>query len=356
MNIKIVAIFLPSIMVMPTWAAELIVANNGVDSSACGSSIDPCRTINRAINNASDNDTVIVGPGLYTETLELAGKSDYRMIVIQKPLTVISRDGAGATILRGESPDERVVWIESNDVTFGGPNQGFTLTNSNTERGGYGLFIYQGAWTGITVQDNVATGNGAGFHSSSSGSVTFLKNVAHGNNNGFWCGEESSGNQYIANFATRNYDSTGYGIGFGVAGNQNSFRANLASDNLYGFDIHGTNHEFINNAVVGNSTGFEVRGSGHVIKSDIIVGNKEVGINVPDADNATLVITKNNIYGNDVYCGIKNDDATNPVLAPNNYWGAATGPGDDPADKVCGLVTVKNFAVTEFDIPVRAGR
>jgi len=39
------------------------------------------------------------------------------------------------------------------------------------------------------------------------------------------------------------------------------------------------------------------------------------------------------------------------VIATNNYWGAASGPGPDPADNVCaGTVAVTPFATTPFNV------
>ena len=46
-----------------TLAAMLYVENNGVDSASCGAVTQPCRSISQAITNASDGDTVTVGPG-----------------------------------------------------------------------------------------------------------------------------------------------------------------------------------------------------------------------------------------------------------------------------------------------------
>ncbi|HWQ69060.1 MAG TPA: hypothetical protein VN494_03740 [Patescibacteria group bacterium] len=45
-------------------AATLYVANNGMDSGTCGAQAEPCRSITQTITNASDGDTVIVGPGI----------------------------------------------------------------------------------------------------------------------------------------------------------------------------------------------------------------------------------------------------------------------------------------------------
>jgi nitrous oxidase accessory protein NosD len=64
-----------------------------------------------------------------------------------------------------------------------------------------------------------------------------------------------------------------------------------------------------------------------------IVGNA-VGLSVQES-TAGVKATKNNIYGNGTdgsNCGIT--VFHNGADARNNYWGASTGPGPDPADQV----------------------
>ena len=46
-------------------AATLLVANNGIDSSICGTPGNPCRSISQAISNAVPGDVISVGRGRY---------------------------------------------------------------------------------------------------------------------------------------------------------------------------------------------------------------------------------------------------------------------------------------------------
>ena len=46
-------------------AKTLNVANNGVDSATCGDKNSPCRSLSKAITNASAGGKIIVGPGRY---------------------------------------------------------------------------------------------------------------------------------------------------------------------------------------------------------------------------------------------------------------------------------------------------
>ena len=79
-------------------AATLYVANNGVDGGGCGAQTNPCRSIGRAIANATADDTIIVGSGLYgnlgydfTEAGEEPGPAACgSLICVDKPLTIVS--------------------------------------------------------------------------------------------------------------------------------------------------------------------------------------------------------------------------------------------------------------------------
>jgi hypothetical protein len=86
------------------------------------------------------------------------------------------------------------------------------------------------------------------------------------------------------------------------------------------------------NAVYGNQTGFEVEG---------------ISFSGP--------IAKNNIFGSGLFtagptpCGLLGGVAG--LVAANNYWGAATGPGIPPADDACNPgATVTAFATKPFTV------
>src|SRR5260221_1335670 len=80
----------------PAWAATRHVENWGVDSGSCGTAAAPCRTIGQAVALAVAGDTILVGPGLYGDTLgEPAGG-----IVLSNAVTVKSTHGAAATLIK----------------------------------------------------------------------------------------------------------------------------------------------------------------------------------------------------------------------------------------------------------------
>jgi|SRR5882724_539360 len=96
---------------------------------------------------------------------------------------------------------------------------------------------------------------------------------------------------------------------------------------------------------------------------DSTTGNEGIGIVVSGRD-ATLTITDNNIFGNGTLrsnCGLLNVSGI-VLMAPNNFWGAASGPGPDPADAIgeaCGghpyPTLVDPVATKPFNMSVKSG-
>jgi nitrous oxidase accessory protein NosD/cell division septation protein DedD len=76
-------------------------------------------TIQSAIDDAAEGDTILVHDGTYEEN-----------IIIDKPLTILSVNGSASTIIDGTAGDEDpAVTIISSDVTFGAAGQGFSVAH-----------------------------------------------------------------------------------------------------------------------------------------------------------------------------------------------------------------------------------
>jgi hypothetical protein len=132
------ALVLPSQAGATTWK----VANNGTDSSSCGTNANPCRSITQAIANASDGDKIVVGPGNYGDLNgdgilgnspgeENPGVGSGCMICVNKSVTLISSDGAAETVIDARLVPNlsETVAIVADNVKFGAAGQGFTVTN-----------------------------------------------------------------------------------------------------------------------------------------------------------------------------------------------------------------------------------
>ena len=328
----------PTLMAAPQteWTRTFFVANNAIDSSTCGTSNAPCRSISRAIDNARNGDRILVRPGRYGD---LNGDGDFNdpgeeaaevgfgcrcMILVDKRLIIESTEGAVATVLDASGAQLDVVNITASHVVFGGNGRGFTLTGARKtgDDDGFGMEVQ--ATRGVRVIDNVAIGNRS-FGFVVRGSLhTARNNISSGNGHGFAFSATEEGHTITDNVATTNGNDEEFGHGFVISGNSQSSMSNRSIGNKgVGFFLSTTN------------------GSGFVFKENDAIGNRGVGVWVQQGPQ--LALHRNNIFGNLGVaiggffpplpnCGLANNSGST-INATRNFWGAPTGPGPDPADE-----------------------
>lgn len=335
--------------------ATLYVANNGVDDLSCGPEGQaPCRSIGRAIAHASAGDTIVVGPGVYgdinrNEQVDptvtpgeespllvplftcptLSVSANLALIQIDKPLTIVSRDGAASTVIDagGQFPENYIaVNVAADGVVFGKRGKGFTLRNATV-----------GVWVDPGVADAAVQGNLAecqmGF-------------VAGSCEQG---GAMASGTVFKGN--TSEPDSL---VGFLVSDNSAVVSGNLAKASFFAgyLVLAGADTVITKNlAVDGLGAGFLVSATAAgapAFNRNAAVGNMDAGLLLGSAGDAAMEVTleKNSFFANGVHssfsaanCGLAIQNPgpqTLTVNADGNYWGAATGPGTDPADAAGG--------------------
>jgi hypothetical protein len=116
---------------------------------------------------------------------------------------------------------------------------------------------------------------------------------------------------------------------------------NIARNAQGGFVFNTSNARMEHNIAIENIQGVVVAGDRNRIVENVIIDV------IDDGSSTGLVIASgsdNRVQRNDIFghrgitvqrvnCGLVNGTG-NTVLATNNYWGAPTGPGDDPADNV----------------------
>lgn len=326
-------------LIQNTTIAELHVTNIGRDSSACGSNVNPCRSLSQAIVNANIGDTIEVGPGRYGDLNSngIFGEpgeefaKGFGIINVDKPVTLISSDGALMTVLDAGNARLSAVSITVNDVVFGQPKHGFLIIGAKAN----GLSTAN--ISNITVAGNTALANAqAGV-------------VVTGN-----------ANHIHDNFASENLAS-----GIAVFGSENEVSHNIANSNgSQGFVIMGAKHLIRDNRASNNAMGFGIQGTEIRFFRNAALGNKFFGISI-EALGASATISQSNIYGNNnvplnelTNCGIRNFSGST-IIATGNFWGMSSGPGADPADNggrgsgcdVAGSnTTVMPFASDAFNI------
>lgn len=306
-------------------ANTLYVANNGVDSLTCGAVGSPCRSISQAIHNAGAGDTVIVGPGRYgdvdyngnfADTGDEAGPlgACNCIVHIDKPITLLSRSGADTTFIDGGFYGLTTVLIEASGAIFGGPKHGFTVTGGD---GAAGVRI--NAASDVSVAGLRAIGNARGIQ------------VTTGSTN----------NTIAGNVISLNDNE-----GCRLAGHADKVFGNIITGNgNNGITILENQTQIINNFIAGNfNDGIQLSANnqGVTIDRNSILSSERFGILL--ATNSAATITRNNIFGNNdsggnfsgqskANAGVGNNSG-HAVTLTGNFFGAATGPGANPADIV----------------------
>jgi hypothetical protein len=168
-------------------AATLWTSNVGSDSGSCGASASPCRSISQAVANATDGDTIWVGPGHYGDVNgdgNFTGPGDEQpdpnagngeapyldqgcIVCITKALHIYSTNGAALTVIEGNGSSTNshsTVMILHDGVDFGAEDHGFTITGGN----GHGVTIVPGFSPNVsrdmTIKGNIDIGDGDGFY------------------------------------------------------------------------------------------------------------------------------------------------------------------------------------------------
>jgi hypothetical protein len=344
------------------WATVLQVANNGLDAAGCGTKAAPCRSITRAIDNAVAGDTIVVGPGRYGDLDHdgVVGEPNEEgpriggLVLIDKAVTVVSSSGAVWTIIDTGGSNQNVVRIIASGARFGKAKKGFTLVNSTNA----GVTVDGGA-ANVVVEGNLAVRTGTGFRVGASGSGNLaLGNVASANTDGFALGG-SGGAVGRSNLAVANA-----GNGFGISGDGVRCEDDVAIGNA-GFGFHAgpySDATLVNDIAIDNLQAvFGGSGDSLAVTGLTALANLEGGVH--NQGTTTMTVAASNIFGNGtkalggrVNCGTLNEN--NPLTASNVFWGIFEGPGSDPGDEPCDLLSVETLvdgvAAKPFKVKTKA--
>ncbi len=365
------------------------VANDGLDSGACGARATPCRSISQAIENASDGDTIEVGAGHYGNVSgrgDLTGPGDEHpqmsgddffpgcIVCITKALHIFSLHGAAVTIVDApaSTPYTTTVLILHDGVLFGRPGNGFTLTGGNQN--------------GLVLDQNGAPGDAFGFIRSQN--IIVSGNIDEGDTNGFvftglevsdlhcpvpsceptaqlvFSGNEAFHNSVGFNFVTGEY----FGPPITLSGNLASgsatcflvnpgfqsetlsgseagtiLESNIASRCGIGFDADAPGNMTRNSAVDNSVAGFKVVPGFGVFNGNSALGNGGPGVivqfSVDDQDfltrNTFAAFSGNNFFGN---------DRNRPPLALKASGTRPVPPFDPGPGAHCGVLNVGALA------------
>lgn len=321
-------------------------------------------TIQKAIDAASEGDTVFVKSGIYSEDL-----------VISKSLSLVGEDKETTTVT-GDGNAALVVEHDNVNVT------GFTFKRPSTMRWYYGIHLisvkncnvfgnilrstFYGIWlfdsSFNSIYENNCTGNYHGIFLSNSDFNDVSENHVTGssasgigatgsNNNTItgnyvassgWCGidlaggDPNCGNLIMENIVTENGD---YGISISSSGStENRIVSNNITLNgnpdagdvalLLGWD----NNLVERNRITGNQAGIRIDGSSdNTIRWNLIENNPEGGILIhsyPTKEALNNIIYENNIINNPVaLSGLQESIQANKwdLKSRGNYYSSYTG-------------------------------
>lgn len=339
----------------PALSSTVYVANNGTDSTFCGVNVingfncgartSPCRSIQCAIREADAGDTILVGPGRYGDLNNDGDQNDPGdefgssgcgcMLSVNKAVTLLSSNGAASTVIDGRSLDvARNVFLSSNGGEFGRPGKGFTVTNTKHNLGD-GIVIDS---ADVKVRGNQVLATLVypfnvvqplpyiGIHALNGGPILI------------------QGNQVIGQWLD----------GIVASGTGKTVRNNQVSVNTGAGIQAASGNLVLGNIVIATGGGILVQGSASAVGNSVYGSSYGIGADGSPSSPFTGSIERNNLVGNTGgNCGL--DNLGSPTVnAPNNYWGAASGPGPDPADTTCiesgGPITATPFATAAFPL------
>ena len=321
------------------------VSNMGVDAADCGSQPAPCRTISRAITNATDGDTIVVGPGTYGDLDEDQVLGEYNeesgavtsqcncLVLVDKRIKVISEYGAAVTLLDGFGAEDGIfsgMVVTASGATVGEAEHGFTIINTQT-----GIAV-SGPATGVKVSGNILDRSSRGI--------------------------SVQGNRNLVSDNLSMRDS------ISIEGSDNTVRSNSSIGG--GFISSGENNFFWGNSAIGSliGLGFRIAGGSATLTRNSALGLLSPGIEI--ASGATAEIRQNNLFGNgirhgyledpqrELNCGLHNDSGFK-IDARYNFWGTTNGPGRDPSDAVCtpnGVTLAYPFSEKMIDMAIPVSR
>jgi len=249
-----------SFLVLMTFSENISEEAKGATISVPGDYL----TISSAVENASEGDNILVGPGEYEEE-----------VIVEKPLTIQSTDGPKSTIV--SNVGYTTFRLDSNNVTL----SGFTIKNAQN-----GIFIEK--FDSCTITNNIITRNYKGIliygnYDSLSTSHTISNNkITDNDQSGIYLGGHACYNTVSNNLMAKNdaagitvYQHSEYNIiknntvrnnvdnGIYLVGSgYSTVRHNEIYDNeIYGIhSLHSYNNKLRNNTMYDNKYNFRITG------------------------------------------------------------------------------------------------
>ena len=186
-----------------------------VDSSPLYKIVNPGQSIQEAINNATDGDTILISSGIYVE-------KSYP-IIVNKSLTIIG-ENAKNTIINGNRTNRGIFLVKADYVKIGN----LTIQNTTEYYGISGIHLFGVQY--IEVFDCMVKNCGSGIQlTNSTNNIIARNNVTSNNSVGIYLHDDSSHNLIVGNLIANN--PTGLWISDYQSSNNKIFHNSFVSNN-----------------------------------------------------------------------------------------------------------------------------
>jgi hypothetical protein len=292
------------------------VDDEGVNFAGCGTSTDPCRTIQYTLDNrALASDTLTVAAGTYSGL----GNGEVFPINISKSI-IIHGAGAATTVIDAANSALDVISVSGSSGLY-------IYIDNFTIRGGDRGIELNGPYPGVItggVEDNTITANAVGIYSYST-QVTVWRNDISGNTH------HGVHNLYSSNASVARNVFGWNGSGGTDAAIYNDHSSPSIINNVFGWNnASGVYNLHSSPTITNNTMGFNWGGSG--------IGN---------FDSSNPSITNNIIVGSAWY-GIHADATSAPSNSYNDVWANSAGDYYD-APAGTGSMSANPMFVSLFD-------
>ena len=234
-------------------------------------------SIQSAINQSFNDDTLIVFSGTYNENIDLLGKaliiaSEYFISADTSHIssTIIDGQSNGPVITISNSNSSQIklvgLTIQNGSAQYGGAVysinsnlflESLIILNNNSTANGGGLYLYGGNpnLSSITLSNNTATAYGGAIYMQNNSSAILNKLTIDNNSAENGAGiAMSSSNPTITNLVLSNNNADSTGGAIAMYSNSNPGLYNIVIHNNYAGQYGGAIYSTNSNATIGNST------------------------------------------------------------------------------------------------------
>ncbi len=255
-------------------------------------------SIQNAVYNSSDGDTIIVFPGFYNES-----------VIVNREIDLIGKN-KNNTIIDANNSIYYALLIQTQNISI----SGFTIQNSTA-----GIYVigYENLSENNIISNNIFKNNDCGIHLSNSSKGTIINRNLISNNQGEGIRLYGSYNNIITeNIITEN---GGFGIALWELSCNNSITNNSITNNFEGISLRrwcDNNIIFENDILKNRMIGISLTMSFNNNLSNNYVVNSSFGFYLDDSSKN--IIFNNNFSGN--HRGIYLYDSPNNTIDENNAF------------------------------------